>query len=95
MTRDARGDLIDEVDEKGNRIVGDTLLLLINAHHETIPFTLPPIPLECSWELNVDTSESEFQPRFLRKGIRFDLKGRSTALFRVLRTAEALDLKTS
>ena len=32
------GDAIDEVDERGERIVGDTLLLLLNAGDETIPF---------------------------------------------------------
>ena len=36
------GDLIDDVDERGEPIVGDTLLLLLNAHREPIPFTLPP-----------------------------------------------------
>ena len=35
------GDLIGEVDERGEPIVGDTLLMLLNAHHEPIPFTLP------------------------------------------------------
>ena len=35
------GDLIGDVDERGEPIVGDTLLLLLNAHHEPIPFTLP------------------------------------------------------
>ena len=35
------GDLIGDVDERGEPIVGDTLLLLLNAHHEAIPFTLP------------------------------------------------------
>ena len=31
------GDLIGEVDERGEPIVGDTLLILINAHHEADP----------------------------------------------------------
>ena len=35
------GDLIGDVDEHGEPIVGDTLLILLNAHHEPIPFTLP------------------------------------------------------
>ena len=32
------GDAIDEVDERGERIVGDTLLLLLNAGEEAVPF---------------------------------------------------------
>ena len=35
------GDAIDEVDERGERIVGDTLLILLNAGDEPVPFTLP------------------------------------------------------
>ena len=35
------GDVIGDVDERGDLIVGETLLLLLNAHHEPIPFTLP------------------------------------------------------
>ena len=35
------GDLIGDVDERGEPIKGDTLLLLLNAHHEAIPFALP------------------------------------------------------
>ena len=40
------GDLIGDVDERGEPIVGDTLLLLLNAHHEPIPFTLPATKAE-------------------------------------------------
>ena len=36
------GDLIGEVDEHGELIVGDTLLMLMNADNNTIKFTLPP-----------------------------------------------------
>src|SRR5262249_31474027 len=35
------GDAIDEVDRRGNPIKGNTLLLLLNAHHERHDFTLP------------------------------------------------------
>ena len=35
------GDLIGDVDERGEPIVDDTALILVNAHHEPIPFTLP------------------------------------------------------
>ena len=35
------GDVIDEVDERGERIVGDTLLMLFNADKDAVPFVLP------------------------------------------------------
>src|SRR6185436_499110 len=35
------GDLIGELNERGERVLGDTLLILLNGHHESIPFTLP------------------------------------------------------
>src|SRR5262249_35335738 len=35
------GDLIGDVDERGEPITGETLLLLLNAHHEAVPFALP------------------------------------------------------
>src|SRR5262249_31529656 len=31
------GDLIGDVDERGDPIVGDTLLVLLNAHHDRVP----------------------------------------------------------
>ena len=35
------GDAIDETDEQGNAITDDTLLVLLNAHDETVSFVLP------------------------------------------------------
>ena len=35
------GDLIGEIDERGEPIKGDSILLLMNAHHEAISFMLP------------------------------------------------------
>ncbi len=77
------GDAIEEMDELGNRVVGDTLFLLLNAHHETIPFTLPPIPQSHDWEVVLDTSEVDLKPHLMRRGVLFELKGRSTAMLRV------------
>ena len=37
------GNAIEEVDERGEPIIGDTLLVLLNAHTDTVPFTLPPL----------------------------------------------------
>jgi glycogen operon protein len=50
------GDAIATPDDEGNRIVGDTLLVLMNAHHEPITFLLPAIEWGADWELVVDTA---------------------------------------
>jgi glycogen operon protein len=51
------GDAIDEVDERGNRVSGDTLLILLNACHETIAFALPTHRPDLNWKLLLDTKE--------------------------------------
>ncbi len=46
-----------DVDEHGENITGDTMLLLFNADHAlTINFKLPPPGEENPWELVFDTS---------------------------------------
>jgi isoamylase len=49
------GDAIAALDDRGRRIVGDTLLVLLNAHHEPMTFHLPDIEWGADWELLVDT----------------------------------------
>ncbi|HEX8908663.1 MAG TPA: glycogen debranching protein GlgX [Anaeromyxobacteraceae bacterium] len=49
------GDSIATPDERGERIVGDTLLVLMNAHHENVPYTLPDIEWGREWEILLDT----------------------------------------
>ena len=51
------GDQVDEVDERGRRIEGDTILVLFNAHHEPIPFTLPGTLAGQRWEHLLDTAD--------------------------------------
>ena len=50
------GDAIDTPDERGIRIVDDTLLVLMNAHHEMVPYTLPQLRWGAEWEVLVDTA---------------------------------------
>jgi glycogen operon protein len=50
------GDSISTADERGERIVGDTLLVLLNAHHEAVRYTLPEIEWGQEWEILVDTA---------------------------------------
>jgi len=77
------GDLIQDLDERGQRIIGDTLLVLFNAHHEMIQFTLPEEP----WELVLDTWEGEQEP-FTPGAKTYPLQGRSLAVLK-LRKSEA------
>jgi glycogen operon protein len=83
------GDAIEEVDERGNRIVDYTLLLLLNAHHEPIPFVLPAHRPKVRWELILDTRETTGQRRhrLLRGGEPYELEARSLALFCLQRSA--------
>jgi len=50
------GDAIDEVDARGSRVVDATLLLLLNAHSEAVPFTLPPRDGSECWKCLFDTA---------------------------------------
>src|SRR5262245_42030178 len=49
------GTAIEEVDEHGQLIVGDTLLVLLNGHHDPVTFTLPPLDTEQQWLSLFDT----------------------------------------
>ncbi|MEB3287275.1 MAG: glycogen debranching protein GlgX [Vampirovibrionales bacterium] len=53
------GSVINELDEEGNHIVGDSLLFLINAHHEPVKFILPKFLGHTQWELLLDTAEEK------------------------------------
>jgi glycogen operon protein len=77
------GDLIGEVDERGETIQGDTLLVLLNAHHEPIPCTLPPHKDGQQWERLLDTADPVGDPRPMADGPRYKLEGRSLAVFRI------------
>jgi glycogen operon protein len=57
------GDSIETLDERGERIVGDTLLVLLNAHHEAVPFTLPHIERGPEWEYLIDTAGRSVEKR--------------------------------
>jgi glycogen operon protein len=82
------GDLIEETDERGNPIVDDSLLILLNAHHEAVPFVLPMHQPEQSWECVLDTREATGKPQknTLADDTPFALEARSLVL---LRTREA------
>jgi glycogen operon protein len=77
------GDAIDEVDERGNRIVSDTLVLLLNGGADGIPFVLPPTAPAERWETLIDTADPWQPPRRLRAGDRYELQGRAMAVLKL------------
>ena len=50
------GNALTEIDEKGQRVVGDTLLILFNAYHDRLDFNLPNAPDDGKWEVAIDTA---------------------------------------
>ncbi len=51
------GDGLDDVDESGNALQDDDMLLLVNSHSEPIDFVLPWEMHEGSWQLLFDTAD--------------------------------------
>ena len=85
------GDGMEEVDERGNPIVDDTLLILLNSHHETIPFILPAHRRKVRWEVALDTydpSSIDKKPRSMRGGEAYELNPRSLAILRLPKHVE-------
>jgi glycogen operon protein len=81
------GDAIEEVDAQGNPILDDTLLILLNAHHEPLPFTLPAHRPGVTWELLLDTRTPEGRRlhRPMKGGEAYQLEGRNLAVLRLRR----------
>jgi glycogen operon protein len=77
------GELLDELDSRGQKVTGDTLLLLMNAYQEPIPFALPPEQEGNEWKFVFDTSDlkrsGETAPV---KGI-YALDGPAVAVFKL------------
>lgn len=85
------GDMIEETNERGEKIIGDTLLILLNAHWEEIKFTLPETPEGVVWEVLVDTAfgDRESPPTIMKGQETMPLFGRSLMLIRAVREEEA------
>ena len=76
------GDRVD-VDEEGEEINGDTLLILFNADHElTIDFTLPTIEEDLPWQRLIDTYDAEVAQDEFAGGAVYPLRSCSMAVFR-------------
>ena len=77
------GDAIKEVNERGERIVGDTLLLMLNAGDAAVTFVLPAIAAVERWDTLLETADPWHAARRLRAGDHYDLQGRSMAVMKL------------
>jgi glycogen operon protein len=84
------GDVMGEIDAKGQPITGDTVLLLLNAHHEDIDFVLPTPAEESTWTSLMDTARFAGDIGDTAGGAKYRLHSRSMALLR-LSTAEIIE----
>ncbi len=75
------GDAIPTADERGQRVSGDSLLVLLNAHHDTVTFTVPPPGEGGAWRLELYTADDKRGDEEMKPG-KFAMLGRSLAVFR-------------
>jgi isoamylase len=85
------GDMSGEIDPHGEPIKGESILVLLNAHHEKIPFTLPA-PIEgTTWKPLLDTHHLVESSELLVPGTQYGLEGRSLAVLRLALPAPPAD----
>lgn len=58
------GVMTDEIDSRGQPIVGDSMLLMLNAWHGDVEFTLPSMTDQGVWCLELDTAHADKEMLF-------------------------------
>ncbi len=81
------GDSELDRDQQGERLADDTLLIMLNAHHESVPFILPEMAgTNAMWRLEIDTGkpnlQSDTQPA-IPGGTSHDVEGRRLLVWRL------------
>lgn len=68
------GETLGVVDERGSPVTDNSFLLLLNAHHQPVDFTLPPAPQGGLWKslLNTSRLSNPFKPSAARKRIKLN-----------------------
>jgi isoamylase len=76
------GSAVDEVDERGQPLTDENFLLLMNANHEAVPFSLPTTASGMMWGTLIDTSfpEGSGPDQPYEAGAEYPLQSRSLVL---------------
>jgi isoamylase len=85
------GDALPDPNPHGWRVEDDTFLLLFNAHHESMDFTLPPGRWGTRWRKDLDTAAA--QPTTLDEHEAGEAVAVSARSVQVLRRIEAVGLE--
>ncbi len=75
------GNAIGDIDERGQLVSGDTLLILLNAHFESVPFVLPAAEEGHEWGRVFDTIDPHPPDARFPGGTKYALQGRTVVLF--------------
>jgi isoamylase len=72
------GDALRDTDADGNRLRDDSFLLVFNAHHGSLPFTIPPRSFGEQWSVVIDTASDRGDNDAARKAAEsFEVQARS------------------
>jgi glycogen operon protein len=82
------GSAIPEPDRRGERTLGDSFLVMFNAHHEPMTFTLPDEAYGRLWIPEVDTAAREIDAEELEPGWQIQVDARSIVVLRSPREAD-------
>lgn len=90
------GNTLDEIDERGEPVIGDTLFLMFNAHYDAILFRLPAKRPGERWERLLDTADEQNKRGFLLRDHTYKIRGRSVVVLRLQAAgAPKADAKTA
>ncbi len=85
------GEGLTETDARGRPITDSNFLVLFNAHHEEIPFSLPQLAGGLRWLVVLDTTNEEepISEQEYMAGASYPLQGRSLVLLQQLQEASS------
>ena len=78
------GSAIEELNERGEPTLGDTLMVLLNAHTGRVPFVLPAPGGNLRWQRDFDTFDPHARSASFKQGARYPLQGRSVAVLKTV-----------